>query len=250
MNSVKNPDLLRGRVAVVVGATGWIGRAVSRALVDAGASVVLVARERDRLDALAAQLAAPDRVLTAQADVTRPLEVDDARVAAASRFGGVDLVVVASGAITGSPFEDGVPADWAEMIDVNLRGLLHASQTFSEPLRTSAERGRAADLFLLGSVSTETHTPRFAVFNAISAAVKQLAQTLRHEYGRHGVRVHLLEPGFPSPLASGGETADPRHGRDDSPLSPDALAAVVCLAAALPPGANLAEALMLPTGEA
>lgn len=241
--------MLESRVAVVIGATGWIGRVVSRDLVAAGARVVLVARDAERLDALAGELAAGERVLTAVADVTSPLEVDDARAAAIGRFGHIDLVVVASGQITGSAFEDGAPADWAEMIDVNLRGLLHASQTFADPLLDSADRGRPSDLFLLGAVSTEAHTPRFAVFNAISAAIKQLAQTLRHEYGRRGVRIHLIEPGFPQPGGPNGDpTGDPRHGRSDSPLTPEAISPVVCLAAALPSSANLAEVLLMPTG--
>lgn len=240
--------VLESRVAVVIGATGWIGRVISRDLVAAGASVVLVARDSERLDALAAELAAGGKVLTAAADVTSLLEVDDARAAAMERFGHVDLVVVASGEITGSAFEDGVPADWAEMIDVNLRGLLHASQTFADPLLNSADRGRPSDLFLLGAVSTEAHTPKFAVFNAISAAIKQLAQTLRHEYGRRGVRIHLIEPAFPQPVGPDRDPAhDPRHGRSESPLTPEAISPVVCLAAALPPSANLAEMLLLPT---
>jgi len=241
--------VLQDRVAVVVGATGWIGRAISRDLVAAGAEVVLVARDAERLDALAGELAQPERVLAAAADVTSLLDVDDVCAAALERFGRIDLVVVASGVITGSSFEDGVPADWAEMIDVNLRGLLHASQTFADPLLASVGRGKAADLFLLGSVTTDAHMPRFAVFNAISAAVKQLAQTLRHEYGRKGLRVHLVEPGFPPASVADSPVRDPRGERAHSALTPDAISAVVCVAAALPPAANLAEILLLPTAE-
>lgn len=239
--------ILHDRVAVVIGATGWIGRAISRDLLDVGASVVLVARDQERLKALEGELAAPERTLTAPADVTSPLDVDDARAATVERFGRIDLVVVASGVITGSSFEDGIPADWAEMIDVNLRGLLHATQTFTGPLLETSGRGDPADLFLLGAVSTQAHAPKFAVFNAISAAVKQLANTLRQEYGPQGMRVHLIEPGFP-PVDN--SVHDPRHGRSESPLTPDAISAVVCVAATLPATANLAEALLFPTATA
>ncbi|MDF1478110.1 SDR family NAD(P)-dependent oxidoreductase [Leifsonia sp. H3M29-4] len=232
---------LHGRVAVVVGATGWMGRAICREFVESGASLVMVARDEQRLDDLERELAAGDRVLAVAADVTSQLAIDDVRVAAIARFGHIDLVAVLSGVITGSAFDDGIPADWAQMIDVNLRGLLHASQTFADPLLQSARRGLPADLFLLGSVSKETHTPRFAVFNAISSAIKQLSQTLRYEYGPQGLRVHLLQPGFPQPAE------DPRGGRSDSPLQPEAIAAVVGLAAALPRSANLAELLIIPT---
>ncbi len=230
--------ILTGRVAVVFGATGWIGTAICRELVHAGASVVLVGRDPDRLDAHQRELAHAELVMTAVADVTSPLEVDDVRRAALTRFGHVDLLVVCSGVITGSAFEDGIPADWAEMIDVNLRGLLHASQTFAAPLLESAERHGVADMILIGSVSTDVRAPRSAVFNAISASIKQLARALRLEYGQRGVRVHVIEPTF------GADVND----RSESPVRPEAIAAVVALAAALPSSANLAETLLLPTG--
>jgi NADP-dependent 3-hydroxy acid dehydrogenase YdfG len=241
--------ILSGRVAVVLGATGWIGRGLSRHLVDAGAEVVLVARDGDRLDALARELGAGGRVLTAVADVTSQLEVDDARAAAIERFGHVDLVIVLSGVITGAAFEDGVPADWAEMIDVNLRGLLHATQTFADPLLAAAAQDRPADLVLLGAVSEEAHASRFAVFNAVSAAITQIGRTLRDEYGSRGVRVHVLAPGFrPRIDELESPVRDPRAGRAEAPVTPEAIAAVVALAATLPRGTNLAEVVLLPTG--
>ncbi|WP_424529837.1 SDR family oxidoreductase [Sphaerisporangium viridialbum] len=241
-------NILGGRVAVVFGATGWIGRAICRDLLKAGASVVMVGRGADRLDALQRELGGGDRLLWTIADVTSQLEVDDARAAAITRFGHIDLLVVSSGVITGSAFSDGVPADWAEMIDVNLRGLLHASQTFAAPLLESADRGLSADIVLIGAVSTDVRAPRFAVFNALSAAIKQLARALRHEYGPHGMRVHIVEPGF-----AVDKTGQHRPGHDEqnaravSAVTPDAIAAVVTLAAALPATANLAEVLLLPT---
>lgn len=238
--------LLTGRVAVVLGATGWIGRSITRYLLEAGARVVAVARDPERLNELQLSLNAAGRMLPVPADVTAQLEVDDVRAAAVDRFGHIDLVVVLSGVITGSAFEDGVPADWAQMIDVNLRGLLHSAQTFTEPLLESARQGRTADLVLLGAVSEESHEPRFAVFNAVSAAITQLGRTLRDEFGPRGVRVHVLAPGFRHQAGDN----DPRRGLAESPVTPKSLAAVVALAASLPPGVNLAEAVLLPTGSA
>ncbi|WP_329101837.1 SDR family NAD(P)-dependent oxidoreductase [Micromonospora sp. NBC_01699] len=247
--------ILNGRVAVVFGATGWIGRAICHELVRAGASIVLVGRDADRLAALQHELGGGDRVLSTIADVTSQLEVDDARAAAITRFGHIDLLVVSSGVITGSAFGDGIPADWAEMIDVNLCGLLHASQTFAEPLLHRADRRAPADIVLIGAVSTDVRAPRFAVFNALSAAIKQLARALRHEYGPRGMRVHIIEPGFAvdrpdeHPHASAPEP-DQQHARDASAVQPEAIAAVVTLAAMLPRNVNLAEVLLLPTATA
>ncbi|NYF09490.1 NADP-dependent 3-hydroxy acid dehydrogenase YdfG [Leifsonia sp. AK011] len=240
---------LEGRVAVVLGATGWIGRAVCRELLGSGASVAMIARDAERLAELRRELAAGDRVLSIVADVTSPLDLDDARAAALHHFGHIDLVVVLAGVITGSAFEDGVPADWAEMIDVNLRGVLHATQILADPLLEGASTGRTADLVLFGPVSQEDHAPQFAVFNAVSSAVSQLARTLRGEYGARGVRVHLIAPGFRRPdAAEKSPAADPRFGRSESAVTPEAMAAVVRVAAELPRGTNLAEVVLLPTG--
>ncbi|PSL37174.1 NADP-dependent 3-hydroxy acid dehydrogenase YdfG [Labedella gwakjiensis] len=242
---------LTGRVAVVFGATGWIGSAICSELVRSGASVIMVGRDRGRLDDMHRRLGGGDRIMPAVADVTSPLDVDDIRRDVLARFGRVDLLVVSSGVISSSSFEDGVPADWAEMIDVNLRGLLHASQTFAESLLAVAGQGAPADMVLIGSVETDPHTPRFAVFNAVSAAIKQLARTLRSEYGTRGMRVHIVEPGFgvdqgpmgPDEPASPGSSPRPR---ESSPVTPETIASVVALSAGLPPGANLAEVLLLP----
>ncbi|MFJ6198185.1 SDR family oxidoreductase [Micromonospora sp. NPDC092111] len=244
--------LLTGRVAVVFGATGWIGRAICHELVRAGASIVMVGRDANRLDALQRELGGGDRVLPRIADVTSQLEVDDVRAAAVTRFGHIDLLVVSSGVITGSAFSEGIPADWAEMIDVNLRGLLHASQTFAEPLLHSADRGAPADIVLIGAVSTDVRAPRFAVFNALSAAIKQLARALRREYGPRGMRVHIIEPAFGVDRSDGqpdgsAPAHDQQQARAASAVKPAAIAAVVALAAALPQSANLAEVLLLPT---
>lgn len=251
--SGRGTGVLAGRVAVVFGATGWIGRAICRELVGCGAEVVLVGRDQDRLDDLRRELAAGDRVIAARADVTSQLEVDDARAAALAQFGHVDLLVASAGVITGSAFDEGVPADWAEMIDVNLRGLLHVAQTFADPLLHAAGPERPADLVLVGSVSNDVRAPRFAVFNALSAAVKQLARALRQEYGPSGVRVHVVEPSFAVSDGHPGEhgpEAYPYRARGTAAVQPDAIAQAITLAAALPPAANLAELLLLPTDAA
>lgn len=234
----------------MLGATGRIGREVCRALLGAGASVVMVDRDADRLEAMGVDLG-PDRTSWLVADPTSQLEVHDAREAALARLGRVDLLVVSSGVVTGSAFEDGIPADWAEMIDVNLRGLLHAAQTFADPLLEAARRGEPADLVFLGAVGAHMDAPRFAVFNAVSTAVKQLSRTLRQEYGPRGLRVHTLELGFR--VTEFGPRPEPRNGYDahfprvSDSVQPEAVGALVAMAASLPAGVNLAELVVTPT---
>lgn len=90
------------------------------------------------------------------------------------------------------------------------------------------------------------------MFNALSAAVKQLARALRLEYGARGLRVHLVEPSFAvghadDPPAGPGTDDYPYGARASAALRPEAIATAVALATALPPSVNLAELLLLPT---
>jgi NADP-dependent 3-hydroxy acid dehydrogenase YdfG len=242
-----------GRTVVVVGATSWIGRAMARVAVDAGANVMLVGRTPEHLEELRAQLGADDRTAIATADLTSQLEVDAARQATLVRFGRVDVLVIAVGVITGSAFVEGVPADWADMIDVNLRGLLHAAQAFTDPLVTTAARGDQADLVLVRPVSHDGGAPVFAVFDAVSAAVQRFGRTLRDELGRDGVRVHMIEPGFRATPAPSGVPArlgfDMEASRASAEVRPETVAALVALAVSLPAGVNLAELMVLPAGD-
>lgn len=245
---------LRGRVAVVLGATGSIGTGVARALVDSGASVALIAREQARLTELARTLGAEDRVMTITADITRTDQLADAHDAVLDRFGEVNLVVVSVGVMLGAPFEDAVPADWTTMIDTNLNGVLLAAQTFSADLLEVAERKQRSDLVFVGAIAAHVLYPYFAVYGAVSAAIAQLTRTLRTEYGRRGLRVHNVEPGFV-------EESFGRHLRDgaavdlwqdvarsiEHPITAEQVGQLIAMTCGLPFGMNVAEMVLLPT---
>jgi NADP-dependent 3-hydroxy acid dehydrogenase YdfG len=185
---------LEGRVAVVTGASSGIGEATARALAAGGARVALLARRRDRLDALAAGLGEDAVAITA--DVQSASDLADAAEAIGARLGRPDLVVANAGVMLASRFASQAPGDQDRMVDINVTGVIRTARAFLPALREAAAQGASADLVTISSVAAHQRFDGYAVYSATKAAVTALAQGLRLELGPEGVRVTNVEPGL------------------------------------------------------
>jgi NADP-dependent 3-hydroxy acid dehydrogenase YdfG len=184
---------LDGRVAVVTGAASGIGAATARRLAADGASVALLARRRERLESLAAELG--DRALAVPVDVTDPRAVDDAAARVADGLGRVDLVVNNAGVMLAAPLTELRYDEWTRMLDTNVRGVLEIVRAFVPGLVEAAKDG-PADLIDISSVGARQTYPGYAVYGATKAAVTYLSQAIRGEVAPSGVRVTNIEPGL------------------------------------------------------
>jgi NADP-dependent 3-hydroxy acid dehydrogenase YdfG len=171
---------LTGRVAVVTGASSGIGEATARALAAGGARVALLARRRDRLDALAADLG--DAALALAVDVGRPDDLAAAADEVTSRLGRADLVMASAGVMLPAAIDKLDAAGWQRQLDVNVTGVLQTVRTFLPALIASAEDGGPADLV--------------TIYGATKAAVTALAEGLRVDLAGRGVRITNIEPGL------------------------------------------------------
>jgi len=180
---------LTGKVAVITGASSGIGEATARLLVAEGVRVVLVARRRERIDALAAELG--DATLALVADVADATAVAALFASVERRFGGLDLLFNNAGLGVNARFDASDPADWKRMIDVNLYGVLHCTHA-AIPLM----RGRAgAMISSVSSVGGRYGTESWSVYSATKFAVVGFHDALRKELGGEGIRVSVIEPG-------------------------------------------------------
>jgi NADP-dependent 3-hydroxy acid dehydrogenase YdfG len=180
---------LRGKVAVITGASSGIGEAAARLLAEEGVQVVLAARRADRLQALAAELG--DAAVAVETDVGDPTQVQRLFGLVRERFGGLDLLFNNAGIGINAPFESSQPQDWKTMIDANLYGVLHCTQAAIPLLR-----GRAgAMISTVSSVGGRYGVATWSVYSATKFAVVGFHDALRKELGPERIRVSLIEPG-------------------------------------------------------
>jgi len=189
---------LDGTVALVTGASSGIGEATARALASEGSTMALVARRKDRLDALAGEISgAGGAALAIEADVTDREQAVDAVKRAVAELGRLDMVVNNAGVMLLGPVV-GAPLDeWERMVALNVEGLLYVAHAAVPHLLEAAGNGprRVADLVNVSSVAGRTARVGSAVYNLTKHGVGAFSESLRQELARRHVRVSLIEPG-------------------------------------------------------
>lgn len=191
-------SLLAGTAALVTGASSGIGEATAGALAKEGASVSLVARRADRLNALAGRIrAAGGTAEVIEADVTDRDAAEAAVASAIATFGRLDVVINNAGVMLLGPAVGAPIEEWERMVRLNLMGLLYVSHAAMPPLISAAEREprRVADLVNISSVAGRVARSGSAVYNATKWGVNAFSEALRQEVARRHVRVGLIEPG-------------------------------------------------------
>jgi len=204
-------DELNATVALVTGASSGIGAATARELARRGAAVVIAARRRDRLEALAQEIEqAGGRALAIETDVTDQEQVKRLIAETVDALGRLDTVINNAGVMLIGPTVDAPVEEWDRMIALNLQGLLDVAHAALPHLLAAAadEPRRVADLVNISSVAGRVARQGAAVYNLTKHGVGAFSEALRQEVtGRH-VRVSLVEPGAV-------DTELPDHIRDD-----------------------------------
>ena len=181
---------IAGKVVVITGASSGLGEATARHLAGHGAKLVLGARRLDRLEALAAELG-PGVAVVLKTDVTDRAQVAALVDLAVSAHGRIDVLLNNAGLMPHSPLERGKVADWEQMIDVNLKGVLYGIAA-ALPHMT---RQKSGHIINVSSVAGHKVRAGGAVYSATKTAVRVLSEGLRQEVKPYNIRTTIISPG-------------------------------------------------------
>jgi 3-hydroxy acid dehydrogenase/malonic semialdehyde reductase len=245
---------LRDQIVFITGASSGIGRSCARAFARQGARVLMAARRLERLEKLAADLkaefGAESRCLGL--DVRDQAAVERAVSALSPEWEAVDVLVNNAGLSRGlDKFYEGKIADWEEMIDTNVKGLLYVSRAVIPGM---VRRGRG-HIINIGSIAGRDFYPNGNVYCATKAAVNALSKGLRLDLVGTPLRVSLVDPGMVETEFSlvrfhgdGDRAAKIYQGL--TPLTPDDIADAVLFCATRPSHVNISELVVYPTAQA
>jgi NAD(P)-dependent dehydrogenase (short-subunit alcohol dehydrogenase family) len=183
---------LSGRVAVVVGGTSGIGRAMALGFADAGADVVVTGRRLELIETAAEEIRQRGRrTLVMAGDVSDVASLRAIRDACLKEFGRIDILLAAAGVTKRVPLLDMTDADWDRIIGTNLTGVMRACQAFAPPM-IEKKRGR---IITIASIASFVGLHEVAAYTASKAAVAGLTRALAIEWAPHGVNVNAIAPG-------------------------------------------------------
>lgn len=189
---------LTERVAVVIGGTSGLGRAIAIGLARSGAHVVPTGRREELVEEVCTEIEACGReTLRQTVDVLQRQSIDELRDAVMKRFDRMDILVNAAGRTSRQATAQVDEAEWAAIMDTNLTGSLRACQSFYEPLRASG-RGRIVNI---ASLASFVAFHEVAAYGASKAGVLALTRSLGAEWACDGINVNAIVPGvFPTEL--------------------------------------------------
>lgn len=184
---------LSGRVAIVTGSSRGLGQQFARALAKAGADLVLTSRDRASLSAFENEIVQLGRrAVSLELDVLDLASIERMTAAAEETFGHLDILVNNAGMNIRKPALAVTLEDWNKILNTNLRGAFFVAQSVARRM-IARDYGRIVNI---GSVTSVNGYAGLAPYGASRGGIKQLTMSLADDWGKHGITVNCLAPGW------------------------------------------------------
>jgi NAD(P)-dependent dehydrogenase (short-subunit alcohol dehydrogenase family) len=185
---------LKGKVAVVTGASSGLGERFATILSGAGATVALTARRTDRLEALAGNIrAAGGTAITVRLDVKEQPNIEAAFAEITSQLGGVDILVNNSGVSKQARITETAPEDFDFVMNTNVKGAFFVAQAAAKDMIARKAPGRIINI---ASVAGLRVLSQLSVYCMSKAAVVQMTKAMALEWARYGINTNAICPGY------------------------------------------------------
>ncbi len=241
------------KTALITGATSGIGRATALALANNGYDVIITGRRNERLLKLQLEIETTNKVkaLPLCFDIRNNDEVTKAIASLPKEWQKIDVLINNAGLAAGlNTIQEGSLADWEQMIDTNVKGLLYISKQIM-PLMIARGKGHIVNI---GSIAGKETYPNGNVYCATKHAVESLTKAMRIDLNPHGIKVSAICPGMVetefSIVRLKDETANEKVYDGFTPLTAEDIAETIAFMVTRPPHVNIADVLIFPTAQA
>ncbi len=242
------------KIVLISGATAGIGQACAIEFAKKGYSLVLTGRRKSRLEDLKSMLEEDYsiKVHTLNFDIRNQVEVAESIASIPNDFRSVDILINNAGLAAGvNPIDQGDLADWEQMIDTNIKGLLYLSKEIIPILKEK----KSGHIINIGSIAGKMAYPNGNVYCATKSAVQALTEGMRIDLLPYGIKVSQVAPGaveteFSVVRLKGDLQAAKNVYRGYQPLVAEDIANVVAYISDLPPHMNINDILVMPTAQA
>jgi 3-oxoacyl-[acyl-carrier protein] reductase len=185
--------MIEGKVAMVTGAGGGVGKAISKRLVSEGCRVALLGRDRSRLQKAAAEIGDKKNTVTITTDITEEAEVLSAIDQTIKAFDKVDILVNNAGTINDPvPFHEMAEDQWDDLLETNLTGTFRMTKAVI-PVMMKNGGGSIVNISSVLGIRAIPKVP-LSVYGATKAAVIMFTRSIAVEYGQHNIRCNCVAP--------------------------------------------------------
>jgi gluconate 5-dehydrogenase len=206
MRTTKELFDLTGRTALVTGGSRGLGLQIAESLGELGAKIVLSSRKQEDLDEAVAHLKTRGIEASAiAADVSKEAAIEPLVDEAMKRLGRIDILVNNAGATWGAPAEDYPLEAWDKVMNLNVRSIFLLSQAVGKRSMIPREYGKIINVASIAGLSGNgPNSMQTIAYNTSKAAVINFTRTLAGEWGKYGITVNAIAPGFfPSKMTKG-----------------------------------------------